>query len=281
MANICLVDDDFGIEALAERLEMDGHHVSRFTAADAFLDGLPDVSHYDLFIIDLLMAPPSRLSASSTHGGHRTGLSLLKELRRLAPSSPAIIFTAKPLADLPRLSDSNASYFCKTSFDRIDDFSNKVVDILGESPPALQAPPFIVHGHDDHAKYALKNFLQNDLQFPEPVILHEQPSLGRTIMEKFEHLATASQLVFVLLTPDDKMADEAAADDVKRRARQNVIFEMGYFLGTLGRLSGRVILLYKGTLELPGDISGLVYIDISAGIEAAGEQIRRELRDAI
>ena len=56
-----------------------------------------------------------------------------------------------------------------------------------------------------------------------------------------------SALVFVLLTPDDTVAKGDETDDLKRRARQNVVFEMGYFLGTLGRRSSRVILLYQAT----------------------------------
>jgi len=109
------------------------------------------------------------------------------------------------------------------------------------------------------------------------LILHERPNVGRTIIEKFEDYASTSQLVFVLLTPDDIVASEGDPDDAKRRARQNVIFEMGFFLGTLGRSSGRVILLYKPPLDLPSDIAGIVYIDISQGIEAAGEKIRKEI----
>lgn len=58
---------------------------------------------------------------------------------------------------------------------------------------------------------------------------------------------------------------------MKRRARQNVIFELGFFLGVLGRESGRVILLYVNPLELPSDLSGLIYIDVTNGIESAGK----------
>ncbi len=140
--------------------------------------------------------------------------------------------------------------------------------------------PFIVHGHDEATKLALKNYLQNVLMLGEPVILHEQPNGGRTIIEKFEDYAGMASMVFVLLTPDDLGADSEAPNDTKRRARQNVIFELGYFLGTLGRESGRVCLLYKRPLELPSDIAGLIYIDITNGIEAAGELIRREVKHA-
>jgi len=138
---------------------------------------------------------------------------------------------------------------------------------------------FIVHGHDDETKLSLKNFLQNTLDLGEPVILHEQASRGRTLIEKFEQTAKRIDLVFVILTPDDKGCLATDLDSEKRRARQNVVFEMGYFFAKLQRTSGRMILLHKGDVELPSDISGIIYIDISNGIEAAGEKIRKEVCD--
>lgn len=135
---------------------------------------------------------------------------------------------------------------------------------------------FIVHGHDQQSKLELKNYLQNTLQLPQPIILHEQPNHGRTILEKLETYANQATYAFVLLTPDDK-AHTSAGTEVYR-SRQNVILELGYFLGRFGRETGRVIVLHKGTLDIPSDISGLAYIPIDSGIEAAGEAIRREIR---
>src|SRR5205823_3740590 len=74
---------------------------------------------------------------------------------------------------------------------------------------------FIVHGHDEATKLALKNFLQNKLHFPEPIILHEQPSVGRTVIEKFEDYAFEASVVCVLLTPDDVGAAASDSDDLK------------------------------------------------------------------
>jgi predicted nucleotide-binding protein len=133
---------------------------------------------------------------------------------------------------------------------------------------------FIVHGHDPEAVLELKNFLQNRLHWTEPIILHEQPSRGLTIIEKFEQHAQSLDVVFVLLTPDD-----VGTIDDKYRARQNVIFEMGYFVRHFGRKSGRVLLLTKGTIEIPSDLAGVIYIDISHGVVAASEHIRREVAD--
>jgi predicted nucleotide-binding protein len=137
---------------------------------------------------------------------------------------------------------------------------------------------FIVHGHDHKSLFELKDYIQNTLKLGEPVVLRQMPGLGKTLIEKFEREAEAVELVFVLLTPDDKVAALTDPDDEKRRARQNVILELGFFLGRLGRESGKILLLHKGPTEIPSDIIGVEYIDITNGIESAGESIRRELK---
>jgi predicted nucleotide-binding protein len=103
------------------------------------------------------------------------------------------------------------------------------------------------------------------------VVLREKPNCGRTLIEKFEDFSERIDCVFVLLTPDDPTGSKEP-----RRSRQNVVFELGFFLGQLGRTSGRIIVLYKGPNELPSDIQGVVWISIDKGVESAGEQIRRE-----
>ena len=65
--------------------------------------------------------------------------------------------------------------------------------------------------------------------------------------------------------------------DSSMRARQNVIFELGYFIGKLGRKSGRVILLLKGMVDIPSDLNGILYIHIDNGIQEAGEEIRKAI----
>jgi len=75
--------------------------------------------------------------------------------------------------------------------------------------------------------------------------------------------------------PDDAIALTTSKEP--RRSRQNVIFELGFFFAQLGRRSGRVIVLHKGPNELPSDIHGVVWIGIDHGVDAAGEEIRREV----
>ncbi len=119
---------------------------------------------------------------------------------------------------------------------------------------------FVVHGHDQAAKEAVARFIEKlDLKV---TILHEQPNAGRTIIEKFEAHSSVGFAV-ILLTPDDVGAPRDKAAEGQARARQNVIFELGYFIGKLGRQ--RVCALHKDNLELPSDMSGVVYVPMDTG----------------
>lgn len=112
---------------------------------------------------------------------------------------------------------------------------------------------FIVHGQNVEKKLDL--FVTLNALGLEPIILHEQANGGRTIIEKFEEYSNVGYAV-VLLTDDDE--GKAKKEDVlKSRARQNVILELGFFIGKLGR--SRVCALYSDGVDLPNDISGLVY----------------------
>lgn len=116
---------------------------------------------------------------------------------------------------------------------------------------------FVVHGHDEAALQGLARFLEK--LGLEAIILKEQPDQGRTIIEKFEETADDIGFAVVLLTPDD-LGASVKAETSDARARQNVIFELGYFAAKLGR--GRVCLLRKGHVEIPSDLYGVIYTDM-------------------
>jgi len=118
---------------------------------------------------------------------------------------------------------------------------------------------FVVHGHDDAALQGLARFLEK--LGLEAIILKEQPDQGRTIIEKFEETADDIGFAVVLLTPDD-LGASVKAETSDARARQNVIFELGYFAAKLGR--GRVCLLRKGSVEIPSDLYGVIYTDMDS-----------------
>lgn len=134
--------------------------------------------------------------------------------------------------------------------------------LLGTSHPAqaikanTSREVFIVHGHDDALKLETARFV--DRLGLKAVILSEQANKGRTVIEKFESHAGGAGFAIVLLTPDDHGGSVSDAPATRPRARQNVILELGYFIGKLGRT--HVCALYKGDLELPSDIHGVVYI---------------------
>lgn len=136
---------------------------------------------------------------------------------------------------------------------------------------------FIVHGHDGEAKERTARFIEK-LGF-KTIILHEQASRGRTIIEKIERYSNVG-FAIVLYTPDDlgNIKENAEKGELKSRARQNVVFEHGYLIGKLGREN--VVPLVAGSIELPNDISGMVYItdkdwqvDVAKEMKDAGYEI--------
>lgn len=146
------------------------------------------------------------------------------------------------------------------------------------APPAkleMQLPRriFIVHGHDEAVREATARFLEK-INF-EVVILHERPNRGRTIITKFREEAAKIGFAIVLMTPDDhggKLGSETGP-----RARQNVVFELGFFIGALG--PERVAALVKGEVERPSDFDGVVYINFD-NLGAWKQKLIQELEAA-
>lgn len=128
---------------------------------------------------------------------------------------------------------------------------------------------FIVHGHDEGAREAVARFL---LQIGfEPIILHEQANRGRTVIEKVVAHGDVSFAV-VLLTPDDEGC--AKGGTLEPRPRQNVLLELGYFIGRLGREN--VCALKRGTVEIPSDFAGVVWetMDTDGWKSALGRELQ-------
>lgn len=171
-----------------------------------------------------------------------------------------------------------------TQLESLRDLMNeRVADMetasLSSTHPVSQQKPvgnriFIVHGHDEAAKEIMARFIEQ-LSLT-PIILHEQPSGGNTIIEKLMAHVDVDFTV-VLLTPDDVGSSSSAPSSLKSRARQNVVFELGLFIGALGRKN--VCALYKGDVELPSDYQGVLYVPMD---NAGGWKLllARELRNA-
>jgi hypothetical protein len=119
---------------------------------------------------------------------------------------------------------------------RFEERRARLVKASGPMGPISGRRVFLVHDHDESARETAARFLEK-LSL-EPVILHEQPSSGRTIIEKVEQYSEVA-FALVLLAPDDVGAKHGSEQALVPRARQNVILELGYFIGKLGRTQCR------------------------------------------
>jgi predicted nucleotide-binding protein len=141
---------------------------------------------------------------------------------------------------------------------------------------------FVVHGHNEAVRERVSRFLTK-LEL-NPIILHEQANRGMTLIEKFEAHSDVGFAV-VLLTFDDVGAVKDKADKLEPRARQNVILELGYFVGKIGR--NRVCALYEKGVELPSDYDGVVYValegdwELRLGREIKAAEINIDLNKAL
>jgi len=164
---------------------------------------------------------------------------------------------------------------------------------------------FIVHGRDFKPVRELKKMLE---EFGlNPIVLHEQASGSLTVAEKLEKYSKDARYAFVILTPDDlgcfrteiesksvttrenyltlsvaqrlaKKYIRKVSETLRPRARQNVILEFGYFMGLLGR--DRVCCLHKGSVDIPSDMHGIVYIPFKESVNENREKIINELIEA-
>lgn len=145
----------------------------------------------------------------------------------------------------------------KTMIEYLELFDDSIKDVgVPKIDIELSNQIFVVHGHNEAMKQDVARVLEKlDL---DPIILHEKPNEGRTIIEKFIDHSIVSFAV-VLLSPDDMGYAKDQPIDVKPRARQNVIFELGYFIGKLGRKNVSVLYQEEKDFEMPSDHEGVLF----------------------
>ena len=178
--------------------------------------------------------------------------------------------------------------------DRVNDKISRInaviakIPLLHEANASTSAPDinstahvnskvFIVHGHDEAAKQSAARLVER--LGLTPIVLHEQANQGKTIIEKLEHNAEVGYAI-VLLTSDDiggKRTTDESDQQLSPRARQNVVAELGYFVGKLGR--NKVSVLHKDNVEVPSDFDGVVYTPMDS-TEAWHLKLAKELRAA-
>ncbi|MVM37184.1 hypothetical protein GO730_05250 [Spirosoma sp. HMF3257] len=153
---------------------------------------------------------------------------------------------------------------------------NNTIGIEASSKTGDMSKVFIVHGHDSLTKITVARTVEQ--LGLKAIILHEVANEGRTIIEKFESITSDIGFAIVILSGDDLgKAKGENESDYKPRARQNVIFELGYFIGRLGR--SKVAPLYEEGVELPNDLSGILYTKIDS-VGAWKYELGKELKNA-
>lgn len=197
-------------------------------------------------------------------------------IRKVFGENSKYLQDLKNINFFPRLFPSSAEYYQQTWTTGKNEMLNlfktmieelKLFDTTSEEESKLSTKTkgsvsskkvFVVHGHDEEMKQSVARILEK-LEL-SPIILHEQPNHGRTTIEKFSDYSDV-EFAVVLLSPDDYGYEKGDSNEKARpRARQNVVFELGYFIGKLGR--ERTLALYKPekNFDMPTDYSGVLYV---------------------
>ena len=213
----------------------------------------------------------TRLAISYTFGedsNHSQEFNKIRLYPRIASGDP--VFNAEVATNAYQGGLSTATALLESLLDEIEEYwpedgqPQPTAKTQENSQQRVSNRVFVVHGRDEGTGSIVARFLESlDL---EAIILQERANEGRTIIEKFEDYSDVGFAV-VLCTPDDigSLADEATAlDELRPRPRQNVILELGYFWGRLGR--NKVCALMDGDMEMPSDYGGVLYVPLdSAG----------------
>ena len=192
---------------------------------------------------------------------------------------PMVWVTGMPDPDYKGITEKKINHAKASLGQAIDSLNTDLEDL--KSSPADSAPQkssgkivshkvFLVHGHDEAAREMVARFIER--LGIEVIILHEQANSGRTIIEKIEYHSEVGMAV-VLLTPDD--VGSKIGGELEPRVRQNVLLELGYFIGALGR--DKVCAIKSGDVDIPTDFAGVVWTPMSGDWKTA---LARELKVA-
>lgn len=230
--------------------------------------------------VEKLAARIQKLEKNHRSQEHEDGIALIEQIQRdfegKAPF-PVYAYTSKgpyllEKSGFGRISQCEARWLFKGKHTRTEEYNIVRRGIAEVTKSAKKV--FVVHGRNTNARRAVTGFLEHFGL--KPVVLSEEPDRGsQTIIEKFEKHSDVGFAV-VLLTGDDvgKLKGEHKPEV---RARQNVILELGFFLGRLGR--DRVSLLYETDVKMPSDFDGVLYKNINCP-EQWQPELTVELRNA-
>lgn len=223
----------------------------------------------DLVISDLYIPAGARRSRNKVMLRAGNGIEALRRARAKWPKSRFVLITGMPSSD--------AQKWC-----RENDVTYQIKPVTRETWERhlglRKLRAFVVHGRNASNRKKASAALKKARI--EPVVLLMQPSRGQTVIEKFEAVADTCDAAIVVWSPDDfgGLASSEAKHKSQSRARQNVVFELGYFYGALRRLSGRVVFLEFGDTELPSDLAGIIRIDALRPIGDIATDLKKEFQ---
>lgn len=272
MPKILIVDDDFYYSSnLRDYLSRNfTYHVDIANDIKSAINLINEFI-YDIIILDIMM--PLNDSSVYTTGntdGYWTGVFLFKHVKtRLYKNNTLTIFiTNHEDYIIENFIEANASecadgltYAVAKKSSHLFKIVAKHIKLYLYNKPNI----LIVHGHEYKTRDMLEAFLMDSFNDPHIVIMEKEGIKGETLIEKFEKLVLMSDIALVLLSSDNK----------RNNPRTNVVFELGFLLGSYGRLKNKIIILKNGSVTLPSDIHGLEYFDISNGID--DEVVRKGL----
>jgi predicted nucleotide-binding protein len=157
---------------------------------------------------------------------------------------------------------------------------------------------FIVHGREIEQALLLQKYLREKSNV-KAVLFDDLSEKSRTVIEQLEYIRDHVCYAFVIVTPDDvgclseeidiieksigghKTVNNETLSKIfemlKKRARQNVVFELGLFIGALGR-ENVCCLLRKGVEEKPSDIDGILYKPFEKSVTEIFHEINEEIK---
>jgi len=275
-ATILFADNDLSLlETSKEFLEKSGYTVITATNPKEATTKL-ETDGIDVAVLDIRLE-------NDEDERDRSGLILAKNVAR---SVPKIIVTNFPSYDYvrealrPQLDGLQVAVKFIDRNEGLGAVREAIEDVLGILSAQKVGVPakrkvFVAHGHNFETRDIVNDFLRSIGL--EAVNLADEPDRGDTIIEKFERYSKDANFAIALFTADDVGYAKGREKDKKPRARQNVVFEFGYFLAKLGRNRAR-LLLQQGA-ELPSNISGMLYIEMDPSGKWRN-QLLRELNDA-
>ncbi|MCB2182115.1 MAG: nucleotide-binding protein [Desulfobulbaceae bacterium] len=268
---------DSGFEV--ELIESASHGADRIAqSSDTFFLIIVDLIMYgDSFMVpgdkgvEILESPP----------GATAGMALARWIKRHYPELFTINISMKT-----NMYDPEVIWFKEKGDGYFDKYSlmlspspllDRIRFLAARISPKGTLKTYIIHGEAEISKNELKKYLHTNLRITNPIIIREQLQRGKGILENFNFEGADFHAIFVLLTPQDPFCTSTTERDMKRKCRQNIFFEMGFFYSLCRQGKGKIFFLHKDNAELPDDIIGVHSLDISNGLKDADKVIRREL----